>query len=77
MRDEDRARDFWQRKAAQYDRVATGVFGRPLPRALELIAEGVAGADTVLEVAAGTGLMTRRSLPTFGRSSRQTTLTTC
>ena len=58
MREEDRDRDFWDRKAPQYDRVAKGVFGRPLPRVLGLIASGVAGAGTVLEVAAGTGLMT-------------------
>ena len=58
MREEDRDRDFWDRKATQYDRVVKGVFGRPLPRVLDLIASGVAGAGTVLEVAAGTGLMT-------------------
>jgi ubiquinone/menaquinone biosynthesis C-methylase UbiE len=58
MRDADRDRVFWERKAAQYDRVAMGLFGRPLPRVLELVADGVSGADTVLEVAAGTGLMT-------------------
>ena len=58
MRAEDRERDFWERKASQYDRVAKGVFGRPLPRVLELTAAGVSGAETVLEVAAGTGLMT-------------------
>ena len=58
MRGDDRDRDFWERKAPQYDSVATGVFGRPLPRALELTASGVSGAETVLEVAAGTGLMT-------------------
>jgi phosphatidylethanolamine/phosphatidyl-N-methylethanolamine N-methyltransferase len=58
VRDEDRDRHFWERKAPHYDRVAKGLFGRPLPRVLELTARGVSGADTVLEVAAGTGLMT-------------------
>lgn len=58
MREGDRDRHFWERKAPQYDRVAKGVFGRPLPRVLELTASSVSGADTVLEVAAGTGLMT-------------------
>ena len=58
MREAERDREFWDRKAAQYDRVVTGVFGRPLRRVLELTASAVAGADTVLEVAAGTGLMT-------------------
>jgi ubiquinone/menaquinone biosynthesis C-methylase UbiE len=63
MREADRDRSFWDRKAAQYDRVATGVFGRPLPRVLELTAGSVSGAETVLEVAAGTGLMTAAIAP--------------
>ena len=63
MREKDRDRDFWERKAAQYDRVAKGVFGRPLPRVLELTAGSVSGAGTVLEVAAGTGLMTAAIAP--------------
>lgn len=63
MREEDRDLDFWERKAPQYDRVAKGVFGRPLPRVLELTASGVSGAETVLEVAAGTGLMTAAIAP--------------
>jgi ubiquinone/menaquinone biosynthesis C-methylase UbiE len=58
MRDEDRDRDFWEHKARQYDRVTKGLLGRPLPRVLELTASRVSGAGTVLEVAAGTGLMT-------------------
>ena len=60
---EDRDRHFWEQKAPQYDRVAKGVFGRPLPRVLELTASGVSGAETVLEVAAGTGLMTAAIAP--------------
>jgi phosphatidylethanolamine/phosphatidyl-N-methylethanolamine N-methyltransferase len=67
MREEDRDRDFWDRKAQQYDRVAKGVFGRPLPRVLELTANGISGADTVLEVAAGTGLMTAAIAPRVRR----------
>jgi ubiquinone/menaquinone biosynthesis C-methylase UbiE len=63
MREENRDRDFWERKASQYDRVAAGVFGRPLPRVLELTASGVSGAGTVLEVAAGTGLITAAIAP--------------
>ena len=58
MREEDRDRDFWERKAPQYDRVVTGILGRPLPRVLELTASAVAGTEAVLEVAAGTGLIT-------------------
>jgi phosphatidylethanolamine/phosphatidyl-N-methylethanolamine N-methyltransferase len=63
MHSEDRDRAFWERKAPQYDRVARGLFGRPLPRILELTADGVSGAETVLEVAAGTGLMTAAVAP--------------
>lgn len=63
MREDDRDRNFWERKAPQYDRVTTGVFGRPLPRVLELTASAVSGAETVLEVAAGTGLITAAIAP--------------
>jgi ubiquinone/menaquinone biosynthesis C-methylase UbiE len=63
MREKDRDRDFWERKAPQYDRVAKGFLGRPLPRVLELTANGVSGAGRVLEVAAGTGLMTSAIAP--------------
>jgi phosphatidylethanolamine/phosphatidyl-N-methylethanolamine N-methyltransferase len=66
MRRDDRERAFWERKAPHYDRVATGVFGRPLPRVLELTAEIVSGAGAVLEVAAGTGLMTAAIAPRVG-----------
>lgn len=67
MRDEDRDQDFWQRKAPQYDRVAKGLFGRPLTRVLELTANGVASGDNVLEVAAGTGLITAVIAPRVRR----------
>jgi ubiquinone/menaquinone biosynthesis C-methylase UbiE len=67
MRDEDRARGFWEQKAAQYDRVTKGLLGRPLPRVLELLAEAVSGANEVLEVAAGTGLMTEAIAPRVRR----------
>ena len=60
---EDRDKSFWERKAPQYDRVAMGLFGRPLPRILALTAEGVDGAEAVLEVAAGTGLITAAIAP--------------
>lgn len=67
MSDEDRDQAFWQRKAPQYDRVAKGLFGRPLTRVLELTANGVASSDTVLEVAAGTGLITAVIAPRVRR----------
>jgi ubiquinone/menaquinone biosynthesis C-methylase UbiE len=63
MREAERERDFWDRTAPKYDRVVTGVFGRPLSRARELTANAAAGAGTVLEVAAGTGLMTAAIAP--------------
>jgi ubiquinone/menaquinone biosynthesis C-methylase UbiE len=63
MREAERERDFWERTAPKYDRVVTGVFGRPLSRARELTASAVAGAGTVLEVAAGTGLITAAIAP--------------
>jgi len=63
MRREDRDKAFWERIATRYDRAAKGVFGRPLPRVLALAAAGAAGAQTVLEVAAGTGLFTAAVAP--------------
>lgn len=60
-------RDFWEKTAPRYDRVARGLLGRPLPRAVELTASAVAGAGTVLEVAAGTGLLTAAIAPRVGR----------
>lgn len=39
------------------------LLGRPLPRMLELVAEEVRGAGAVLEVAAGTGLVTTAIAP--------------
>ena len=59
----DRDRGFWERGAPHYDRVTRRWFGRPLARAVELTAGAVAGAETVLEVAAGTGLVTVAMAP--------------
>jgi ubiquinone/menaquinone biosynthesis C-methylase UbiE len=64
---DDRDRAFWERAAAHYDRVTTGVFGSPLARARALTADAAAGAGTVLEVAAGTGLMTEVLAPRVRR----------
>jgi phosphatidylethanolamine/phosphatidyl-N-methylethanolamine N-methyltransferase len=60
-------RDFWERAAPRYDRVAKGLLGRPLPRMMDLTAAGVSGAGAVLEVAAGTGLLTAAIAPRAGR----------
>jgi ubiquinone/menaquinone biosynthesis C-methylase UbiE len=62
----DRERRFWERKATLYDR-SMKLLGRPLPRMLELTAAGVAGASDVLEVAAGTGIVTAAIAPRSGR----------
>ena len=51
------ARGYWERNASRYDASAR-LIGRPLPRMLELVSGAVDVADRVLEVAAGTGIVT-------------------
>jgi len=51
-------RDYWERHARNYDTSLRWVLGRPLPRMLELASEAVRGKRKVLEVAAGTGIVT-------------------
>lgn len=53
----DRDRAYWERHAKNYDR-SMALLGRPIPRMLVLVGEAVRGAERVLEVAAGTGLVT-------------------
>jgi ubiquinone/menaquinone biosynthesis C-methylase UbiE len=48
---------YWQRHAKNYDR-SMALLGRPMGRVVDLTCEAVAGADRVLEVGAGTGLLT-------------------
>ena len=50
-------RDYWERHASHYD-TSLRILGRPIPRMLELTREAVRGRERVLEVAAGTGLVT-------------------
>lgn len=50
-------RGYWERHARRYDR-STRFLSRPVPRMLQLTAEAVQGRARVLEVAAGTGLIT-------------------
>lgn len=50
-------REYWERHAGNYDR-SMRLLGGPMPRMVQLAADGVRGASSVLEVAAGTGLVT-------------------
>ena len=51
-------RDYWERHARNYDASVRWMLGRPMPRMLELASEAVRGKHKVLEVAAGTGIVT-------------------
>ena len=50
-------RQYWERHARKYD-ASLRLLGRPLPRTMELASDAVRGCGRVLEVAAGTGLVT-------------------
>ena len=49
--------DYWDKHAKNYD-YSMALLGGPMPRMIELVGEAVRGATRVLEVAAGTGLVT-------------------
>ena len=55
-------RRYWERHAARYDR-ATRFLAKPVPRMLELAVDALKGSGRVLEVAAGTGLVTAAIAP--------------
>lgn len=55
MTDSDRS--YWDKHAKNYDRSML-LLGRPIPRMVELAGEATRGLGRVLEVAAGTGLVT-------------------
>jgi ubiquinone/menaquinone biosynthesis C-methylase UbiE len=55
MKTGDRA--YWDTHAKRYDR-SMALLGRPIPRMVELTGEATRGLGHVLEVAAGTGLVT-------------------
>ena len=57
MKSDEKGRDYWNFHAKNYDRSMV-LIGRPIPRMSELVAEAVHGSSRVLEVAAGTGLVT-------------------
>lgn len=58
-------RSYWERHAKRYDR-STRFLSRPVPRMLELAAGAARGKGRVLEVAAGTGLLTTAIAPVVG-----------
>ena len=53
----EKDRDYWERHSRDYDR-SLRLLRRPLPRMVELTSSAVTDAARVLEVAAGTGLVT-------------------
>jgi 2-polyprenyl-3-methyl-5-hydroxy-6-metoxy-1,4-benzoquinol methylase len=53
----EKERQYWEHHASRYD-LSLGPLGKPLPRMLELVAEAAKGRARILEVAAGTGLVT-------------------
>jgi ubiquinone/menaquinone biosynthesis C-methylase UbiE len=61
--DSDRA--YWERNATRYD-ASFKALDRPVPRMLELTTEAVRGSARVLEVAAGTGLVSAALAPHVG-----------
>lgn len=58
-------RAYWERNATRYD-ASFKALDRPMPRMLELTTEAVRGSARVLEVAAGTGLVTAALAPHVG-----------
>lgn len=50
-------RRYWDKHAKNYDR-SMSLLGRPIPRMIEMVGEATRGLGRVLEVAAGTGLVT-------------------
>ena len=53
----DSGKAYWERHARRYD-ASLGILGRPIPRMCELAGDAVAGAERVLEIAAGSGVLT-------------------
>jgi phosphatidylethanolamine/phosphatidyl-N-methylethanolamine N-methyltransferase len=70
MTTDERGRTYWDRNAKNYDRSMV-LLGGPIPRMVELAGDAVRGASRVLEVAAGTGLVT----PSLARSAREVVAT--
>lgn len=69
-RSPDAERAYWDRNAKRYDR-SMSLLGRPIPRMVSLVGAATRGAGRVLEVAAGTGLVT----PTLAASATEVVAT--
>jgi len=61
----DDGKAFWERTASRYD-LSMMLLGGPLEQLLPLVAEEVSGLRTVLELAAGTGLVSEAIAPVVG-----------
>lgn len=57
MKSDQNGRLYWDKHAKNYDR-SMSLLGRPIPRMVELVGEATRGLGRVLEVVAGTGLVT-------------------
>lgn len=56
---------YWRRHARRYDRV-TLLLNRRFTAMADAVAESIRGSERVLEIAAGTGLVTGRVAPAVG-----------
>jgi phosphatidylethanolamine/phosphatidyl-N-methylethanolamine N-methyltransferase len=63
-------RSYWDKHAKNYDR-SMALLGRPIPRMVDLVGKATRGLGHVLEVAAGTGLIT----PTLAAGAREVVAT--
>jgi ubiquinone/menaquinone biosynthesis C-methylase UbiE len=70
MSNDDDGRAYWGRHAKNYDR-AMALLGGPIPRMADLAGVAVRGLPRVLEIGAGTGLVT----PSLARSAREVVAT--
>ncbi len=61
----DQGKDFWELTASRYDR-SMMLLGGPLDAMLPLVTSEVRGLDRVLELAAGTGLVSAAIAPVVG-----------
>lgn len=66
MTSDEKGRAYWNLHSKNYDR-SMALIGRPIPKMVELAAEAVRGVSRVLEVAAGTGMVT----PALAREARE------